>query len=216
MTLAELRVWLDAHGFSSTALNSNVAAAQSLALNEAYRRLQGMRSWPWSENIVTAVTVAGNSNPSLAGITDLGKVMEVRQERGTNYQPMQYITPVEMREKIHLDRDNGSPVYWSYYDQNLFVWPRPDAVYTLQILYQQNLGDLADGSAPIFQDTFHDILGWMALTDMAVRERDWNLYGIAQAEYQTRLRNMEDWYGIRQSQNSTYIRRSPMWGQVGR
>lgn len=216
MTLAELRAWLDMHGYSSTALNSNMATAQSLALNEAYRRLQGMRAWPWKENVQTVVTVVNNPNPSLAAITDLSKIMEVRAEKGTEYTPMTYITPLEMRDKLHLDRDQGTPAYWSYYDQQLFVWPRPQAVYTLTLFYQQNLGDLTDGSAPAFEDTFHDVVGWMALTDLGVRERDWNLYSTAQAEFQTRLRNMEDYYGIRQSQNSVNVRRWSGWSMVGR
>lgn len=214
MTLAELRAWIDAHGFSSTALNSPMAVVQSTAIQSAYDRLSGLHRWPWREGTATVVTVAGNAVPSLASITDLGGIDAVRLTQGTQYDDFDFMEPEEFKELSHLDHNNGRPRFWTWTNGQLQIYPRPDGVYTLTIEYTKQLPDLLDGGSPVFDPNFHYILGWGAMIDIAVRERDFNMAQFCERQWDRRLKEMEQFYGIRQKQSSGQVRSSGIWDQV--
>lgn len=215
MTLAELRAWIDAHGFGSTALNSSMAAVQTTAIQSAYDRLNGMHKWPWREGTATITTSVGDDTPTLASITDNGGIYAVRMSQGQNYFDIDFMEPEEFRKKAHLDRTNGVPQYWTWVDSELRLWPRPDGVYSLEIDYTKQLPDLLDGGSPVFDANYHIILGWGALIDIAVRERDWNMAQMAERQWDRRVKEMEQFYHIRQKQTSGQVTRSGIWDQVG-
>src|SRR5215207_123291 len=213
MTLAELRAWIDTHGFSSTALNSSTAVAQTTAIQSAYDRLNGLHNWPWREGTLTVTTSVGDDTPTITSITDNGGIKAVRMTQNANYFDLDFMDPAEFRDRAHLDRTNGVPQWWTWVDNELRLYPRPDGVYTLSIEYTKQLPDLLDGGSPVFDANYHLILGRGALIDLAVRERDWNMVQVAERQWDRRVKEMEQFYHIRQKQTSSQVVRSGIWQQ---
>lgn len=210
MTLAEMRTRLQNMGYGT-----DTVASQSDMLQAAYRRLQGLHHWPWLRNKTTLPTVVGTPSYSLAFITDLLHLDAVRLEIGQQPFTLEYKSPEEFAETAHADRDNGIPRFWTERFGEVHLWPRPDRVYTVTIEYTKDPPDILDGSAPIFDATYHDVIVFGALGDIAFRERDWQAGARADAQWDRRVAEMEKAYGVRQTQSSSHVRRSSFWGTVG-
>jgi hypothetical protein len=202
MTLAELLLSLQSKGYST-----DTVAAQTFALNAVYRRINGMRRWPYLERRDTALTTtAGQSSVNFASIPALMWVDAVRIELGTEYPTLEYKERQELRELNHQDRDRGTPQYWTEAAGELHLWPVPDASYEITLDYITTPPDLVDDDdVPVFDTTYHDVLVWGAVLDLGFRSRDWGAYQYAKHEYQDRLREMIAEYGIRQRQSSSRI-----------
>lgn len=211
MNVAALQTAVQAKGYGT-----DTATAQIELLNSVYRRLCGLHRWPWLEKQDTSIsTVVGTGSYVLTGITDLLRVDAVHITSGTEYPELEYRPPLELRDLDHVDRATGVPKYWSVLDQKLQFWPRPDKVYSVTIDYIFDPPELvAAGAAPIFDATFHDILVWGAVKEIAFRERDWNAVSWAKNEYEVSLAQMERSYGIRQRQTASHVRQSDFLSRV--
>lgn len=212
MTLAQMRTALQARGYAT-----DTATSQTEAINTRYRALAGKRRWPWLEaQNATLVTVANNAVVSTAAITDLLWIDAVRIESTTEFWELEYLSPQEFRELEHRDRDGQRPANWTQINGTLRLWPRPDRVYTVTVDYLKDPPDLsADGDTPLFAATYHDLLVWGAIIDIAFRERDMQGVEFAGRQYQDLERRMESEYGVRERQNATHVRRSSFWASTG-
>lgn len=213
MNLGELRTAIQQKGYGT-----DTATAQTGLINSIYRRIGGEHRWPWLEAQNTSITTtAGDPDYSLAAITDLAHIDAVRVHRGTEYPQLSYIAPQDLRDMEHVDRDNGTPRFWTYVNAQLRLWPAPDAAYTVTIDYLKRPTVLsADGDTPIFDSTYHDVLVWGAVAELAFRERDWSAKNFADAEFNLRYNEMKRSYGLKQRQNATHVKRSSFWDHVGR
>lgn len=209
-TLAQLRTALQTRGYAT-----DTATAQSELLNSVYRRIIGMRRWPWLEvaNNTALSTVAGTVSVDIdAVVSDFLHLDAVRLTFGTDYLEPEYIRPQEYRELAHSYRDQGAPRYWTRIDDDLYFWPTPDKAYTINLDYTKDPPDLtADGDSPIFDDTYHDVLVWGAIAELTFRERDPDGYSMANAQYGQRLNDMMLEYGVRQRHNSSRVVRTGTW-----
>lgn len=213
MNLGQLRTALQTKGYGT-----DTATAQTAMLNSVYRRVAGLHRWPWLEvQDVSITTTVGDSDYSLAALTTLAHIDAVRIEKGTDRPELEYLEPQDFRDLEHVDRDNGVPLYWTYAASELRLWPAPDQAYTVTIDYIKRTTDLsADADSPLFDSQYHDVLVWGAIAEMAFRERDWSAKNFADAEYRQRLMEMERAYGVKQRQNSSRVKRSSFWDNVGR
>lgn len=214
MNLGQIRTAIQARGYGT-----DTATQQTAMVNAVYREIAGQHRWPWLEaQSSTLTTTIGDPDYATTGISaDLMYIDAVRLTRGTTYLPLEYIAPQDFRDLEHVDRDNGEPIYWTYMNYNLRLWPRPDQVYTVTVDYLFRPTDLsADSDQPLFDATYHDVLVWGAIRDLAFRERDWSAKNFADAEYSARFGKMERAYGMKQRQNSSHVQGSKFWDSVGR
>lgn len=211
MNLGQLRTELQTKGYGT-----DTATAQTSMLNSVYRRIAGRHRWPWLEKENVALsTTASDPDYSLSTITDLLHIDAVRIEFGTSYPKIEYMEPQDFSDLEHEDRVNGEPIFWTYMNSELRLWPTPDKAYSLTIDYIRRPTDLSlDADEPAFDAIYHDILVWGAAAQMAYRERDWSAKNFADAEYDQRFREMERAYGVKQRQNSSRVKRSDFWGNV--
>lgn len=204
MTLAQLQASLQAKGYGTDS-----AAAQIEMLNSVYRRLVGKKRWPFQEAQSTIVTVAGTTSYTVAAITDFLAPDAVRIEVGQETPDLKYRAPQEFRDQQHFDRAQGVPEAWTWMRGLLHVYPAPDRVYTLTVDYTKDPPDLAAaGDTPVFAATYHDVLVWGAIVEIAFRQRDWGAHQYAVVQYDNRVAEMERSYGIRQRQTSDKIKDS--------
>jgi len=213
MNLGQLRTSLQGKGYGS-----DTASAQTAALNAAYRRVVGGRHWPWLQRLSTSLTTSV-SNPSvpLTTITDLMWVSAVRIEIGSEFYDLIPLEEEEFRSREYQDRQPSVPEYWTEVFGEIRLYPRPDRVYTIALDYYTTPPDLVnDVDVPLFDSTFHDVLVWGALSDMAFRERDFAAYQMADRMFDARLLEMQRSYGLGQRHKSKHVQRSAFWDQVGR
>lgn len=206
MNLTELETSLQAKGYST-----DTVIAQVEALNSVYRRVVGLRRWSWLETANTSlVTVTGNPAVSYSSLTDFLSIDAVRIELGAAYYNLDWVEPQVYRDEAHEDRTNGVPFAWTRQFGSIYLYPRPDNVYTLSVDYTKDPVDLAGGSdTPILPKTYHDMLVWGALSELAYRERDWNAGDRANVRFEERLQEMLGQEAIAQRQTEQQVRRYP-------
>jgi hypothetical protein len=209
VNLGQLRTSLQTKGYATDS-----ATAQTEMLNSVYRALAGKRRWPWMEAQATITLVAGTAAYSIAAITDWLHPDAARVEIGTEYPVLEYQDPQAFRDLAHQDRDRGVPQLWTWARGQLHVWPSPDRAYTLTVDYTKDPPDLSsDSDTPIFAATYHDVLVWGALKEIAFRQRDWGAHQYAKQEYDARFGEMERAYGLRQRQTSGKVKESGFYSQ---
>lgn len=204
MTLAELRAAIQNKGYGT-----DTATQQTGALNSVYRRINGLRRWSYLERRTTALAAtAGQASVSLVTLAPLMWVDAVRIEFGTEYDELAYTPVQDFRDYAHADRDTGRPVRWTEAAGELHLWPKPERAYTLTIDYLTTPADLsADGDIPVFDSTYHDVLVWGAVAEMAYRQREYTAAAHATNEYRERLAEMTRGYGITQRQTPLEVGR---------
>lgn len=203
-TVSTLRTAIQQRGYAS-----DTATAQTELLNSVYRRLSGMRRWPWLETGTAGlVTIVGQSAYNLLStVPDFLHVDAVRLEIGTEYYDLEYEREQDFRSLQHTDRTNGIPSLWTLRGRaDLNLHPRPDRVYTVTVDYLKDPPDLlSDSDQPLVPATYQDILVWGAIVELAYRERDWQGVQVADANYGQRLLDMMLEYGLTQRQTSTQV-----------
>lgn len=206
MNREELRAGIQARGYGN-----DTETAQNTLILSVYRRINGFRRWPFLDvtgNTATAATI-GTSSVSTAAITDLLFLNAVRLESGTEYLPLTYRTIEEFRPYEHLDRTNGTPLFWTDVNHSVHLWPTPDKAYTLSIDYTKRPADIDDDAdEPIWDETYHDLLVWGPIVELCFRERDPAGRAMAIEEFNKRLSDMLHGYGVRQRQTSQQVRKS--------
>lgn len=206
MTLAQLQAAIQAKGYGT-----DTAALQLIFLNETYRKVHSKERWPFLEaQDSTLVTVVGTPAYTLPMVNWRNldavriQIASIQQYNNLRYKGIQ-----EFRDLEHIDRDNTTPAYWTFYANQLHFYPRPDAIYTVVIDYINEPADLAAPTdVPVLPLPYHDLLVWGAVKSMAMRERDWVGTQIADQEYETLLRRFEEEYLVRQRQTSSHVKKS--------
>src|SRR5690606_24478247 len=184
---------------------------QNAALNSVYRRVIGMRRWPFLEVLRNQdiVCTVGQDAYSLGLISDLLHVDGVRAEYGSQKFELEYLSPQEFRDYQHAHTDNGVPEYWTKAGSRLYIWRRPDRPYVLSIDYVKRPPDLvSDEDQTVLDPVYLDVLVWGAIAELCFRQRDVEGYEMAKNEYGTRLIDMMNDYGVRQRQTSSQVVRS--------
>lgn len=201
MTRGEIKTAIQQLGYSA-----DTATAQEAAINDLNRRLHGRKRWPWQEAIGTAGTIAVSGSTVSALPSDLLMIDAVRISAGTNNIELEWKSQQEVRRLLHLDRTNGYPQYWTYYDSAVYVYPRANAAYTVTLDYILKATDLSsDSDVPVLPSTYHDLYVWYGASRLAARERDWTAYGAYNQQYVERLSELEQELGIEQKQSARHV-----------
>lgn len=211
MTLAEILTSIRAKGFET-----DTDAQQRVAVNSVYRRINGMRRWPYLERRSTALlTTANQPNVSLINFPALMWIDAVRLKQGTEDFTLTYRAPQELREDQAYWPDAGVPDHWTQAAGELVLWPTPSAAYTVVLDYTTTPADLTlDADVPVFDSTYHDLLVWGAVVELGFRQRDANLMSMAKTEFNERLTEMVRSYGIRQRQGTLAVQPNEWWDRA--
>lgn len=170
-------------------------AAQNSALQQAFYEVWTRRAWTWRRATAAPVAVVGNQALTTAAITDLAYPVKLRiSESGIFLGDVEAIRPEVIEDYLAHDTGTGPPTYWSWSNQQVIVYPRPDKVYTVSMVYikqpAKTLFDDDTDSIP-FPEQYHPVLAWVALRILGFRQRDPTQYNIAKAEAEAFLTQME-------------------------
>lgn len=175
---------VDLRGYPALATATKQAAVQ-----EARRRIFLDRRWSWLEaSNATLATTVGDTDVSLATITDLAHIDAVRLSDASGPIPVDYRSRTIIRD---LQDRYGSdaifanvPQFWTRVENKLVFWPTPAQVYTLTVEYAKAPGDLAAAPAvDIIPDKNQDLVVWAAVVPIAYRQRDFNASTAADQYY---------------------------------
>lgn len=211
--LEYLRSAIQARGYGT----DTAPDVQNHVLNSVYRRVIGMRRWPFLEvdGSTALECVIGQRAYDLTDIPDLLHVDAVRAELGTEYIELKHKGQQDFRTLEHSWRDHGQPEFWTRIGNRLLIWRRPDAAYTLVVDYVKDPPDLAsDEDQTALPAAYQDVLVWGAIAELCFRERDAEGFAMAKGEYGTRIIDMMNEYGVRQRQNSSHVKQSGTWDHL--
>lgn len=215
MNLTQLYAAIQAKGYTT-----DTQAQQLIELNGIYREICGEQRWMFLEAQDTNLTtVAGTSAYALPASMTTGaftwrsldacrlQIAGIQQYNNLKYMPVQ-----DFREYEHIDRDQSTPYYWTWYANAMHFFPVPDSAYTAVIDYIIQPLDLAQPTdVPVLPLAYHDILVWGAVEGMCFRERDWLGRQFADTKKEALLKKMEEEYLIRQRQTSSHVKKSGFW-----
>lgn len=209
MNLGELRTALQSKGYGT-----DTAPEQNSAINEVYREIHGMMRWPFLEaQDSSLVTVAGTNAYTLpmANWRNLDAV-RLQITATQEYDNLQYLDVQSFRDYEHIDRDTTTPYYWTFYANQLHLYPYPDNAYSVVIDYITEPADLVlDTDVPVIPVPYHDVLVWGAVESLAYRERDWLGRQFAEAKKEGMISRMKEEYLVKQRQSGSHVKKSGYW-----
>lgn len=206
VTEADLQASIQAKGYGTDS-----ATAQAVAIKSAWRRVLGMRHWPFLEASQALTATTGSETVSLAAITDLARVEAVRLTFGTEgYGKLDFVERGRLRNWLGDDRDQGAPTCWTTHAGALLLYPRPERAYTVTVDYKKRPAYSA--AAIDFPEEYQDVLVWGAVSELTFRQRELN--GYAEQQFQDRLREMIGDYFIEQRQGTREVGHSDVWAEV--
>lgn len=214
-TLAQLRTKVQNLGYGT-----DTATQQTAFINHHYRRIAGMRRWPWLQvtRATGPPTVAGTETYTLTGtLTDLLHVEAIRLEFGTDFYNLKYKPIQAFRDSAHTYRDQGTPQYWTKTNAGTVAfWPVPDKAYTMKVDYIKRPTALsADGDVHIMDENYEDALVFGCVADLCIRERDAEGRAAALEEMNKLIIDMMNEYGLTNRQTASEVVSSGYWDQVG-
>lgn len=174
---------------------------QLTMLVSALSKHYGMRRWKFLENEVTSFT-ATVANQGKVTITSLDtktpidvKVSKVRWAFGTDYRGDADIDAVSadiIKDLRHTDREPGFPYKWARVNDEVWVWPIPNATYPMVITYYSVPAMPASvGDVMVWPQVHMDVLVQWIIMRLARRQRDGTTYDRAKQEYELALANMQ-------------------------
>lgn len=126
---------------------SDLSTQIDKAINRAIRFYRRDRFW-FQETSGTFATVASQQAYSTAdGIpSDIAEIDYVKITYQSNW--IVELDPVTLQEVQNLNIGNytGKPEKYAFYQQKFYLWPIPDAAYTVTVFYTKNYSDLSSGS----------------------------------------------------------------------
>lgn len=211
-TLAQLQQAVQDLGYGTDSLT-----AQTGFLNSEYRIVAGERRWEWLQGtFLGELTIPGTVVYTLP-LTDMRNLDAVWVTDGQDNQfAITYIEPLKL---LDLSQDRtafnlGAPRHWSFWNGQLWLYPTPDAVYSLTIAYTKNVTPLvAPGDTPWIPEAYDDALVWGSVARLAYRLRDWLGREFAQTEVTRVMNEMRSEYNLKQRQTADEVEATGIWNQ---
>ena len=118
--------------------------------------------WPWLRRTYTLTTTAGTSSYSFTTLgalatpsTGVGKILGAKVLVSSTYQSLRLLSPEDAVE-IYPSTTNNRPEAWFVEGQTFYLYPTPDAAYTIPIRLVITETDLVGTtSTPILPVVFH-------------------------------------------------------------
>lgn len=212
MNLGQIRSAVQSLGYTI-----DTAAQQNTFINAEYHNICGKERWKFLETIDTTSVVPVNGTPNYAlNLVNPWRNLDAVRLSVPNVSPpgvdMKYINSQELFDHLSMDTNTATPFEWSFYANQLWLYPTPDQTYQASIYYIQEETDLvSDSDVPLIPITYHDVLVWGCVERLAMRERDWLGRQFAQTEKELLLGRLEREYRMTQRQTSSQVKKSGWW-----
>ncbi len=156
-TLATMRSRI-ADDLNRTDLNTQI----DLAINRAIHHYEDMRTW-FNETTDTFATVASQQSYGTSDglASDVLEIDRVTFTSSSNYvytlvpRTIQYILDVNTSGSTYT----GDSSDWAWFQEKIYLYPTPDAAYTITVYYHQSYSDLsADGDSNDWTNNAEDLI----------------------------------------------------------
>jgi len=143
---------------------------------EGFERIYMLeRRWPYLQQSYTLSTVAAQQNYTIANIGDIREIISIIDDTASGNRLT--LIPYDEAERIWLANTNvpGRPYFYSFWDNQLQLWPKPDIVYNLVLRAYRNpvYTWLTDTAEEIDLDVwFHALLPYFVLGRIYQRQED--------------------------------------------
>ena len=151
-------------------------------LNEAQRYIYLQTDLRTGQGSATYATSAGSASPGAIPTDYLRKRHIHNDTQGT------MLTPISQREYDAAPDQTGSPTRYLINGSTLYVYPTPDAAYTLTFRYYKLPDDMvADGDFPSLPQPYRHLLVRYALYRAFQRENDYESANYFQLDFEQGL-----------------------------
>jgi len=177
-TVAEFRSWLREYGQVDTADVSDTMI--DTWLKEGVRVVaQARADWPHFEAIGTITTADGTASYAFPTNTDGGSSNSTFRSIVSVQAPNWYLGWIGHREAqeqylASSGSNEGVPLFWSTWGSKIYLWPVPDAIYTLNVRGYRKLYTwyASAASTPDLPDEFEDALQEWLLVKFYLQQND--------------------------------------------
>jgi len=132
--------------------NANHLAQAKLWVDRAYFEVQGSRIFRETQATATVATVIGTVDYALA--TDFYAILDVKNTTR--------VKRMTQRSILGFDKlpaaTSTAPTDYAIFGTRLYVYPTPDAIYTLTYRYRKNLAALADGDNHLLSSPWTQVI----------------------------------------------------------
>ena len=157
-------------------------------INAAIQDCESQKEWPWREKIET-ITININDNdytPAADWKTTLSLTLDdppaVLQRRTWKW-----------TRRLAWNNLKGTPVYYTDHGGVLYLFPVPDAAYTMKHRYLETVDVLGSTSASVASpDWFDPVIVTKASSYVAQKLRDSELYQMLETQYKQQIRGFAD------------------------
>lgn len=141
---------------------SDLTSQISTAINRAIRYYYNSDNFYFNETTATFDTVSGQkiyeNTDSGTGITDIAEILMVKI--AINASTLIELTPrtFQYLEQLDVNSNPGQPFDYAYYNQNFYIYPIPDAAYTVTVYYNKEYSDLSGNNSNDFTTDAEDLI----------------------------------------------------------
>ena len=149
----------------------------------------------WFTETETSLSISAGDNSTSFSLLYFTRFNSVALDLGDQRVPLRHISAPEFHAMYTDEAATGQPAFWSFFGEQLWVLPVPDATYTLRIHHNKIVGPLKytwDGSAWAFYDNEPDV-GDTLLTDAYTS--DWFTKGEAMVRNRAKAILYADYLG---------------------
>lgn len=132
-------------------------------VNEAIHYLETAApdGWPWMRRTVTLTTTASDNTytfPQISTTPAVAKVLGGKVLRDTVYESLRLMSPDEA-EQLFPTTDTGAPEAFFVEGETLYLYPTPDAIYSIPLRVVVTETDLSyDTATPAMPVVFHSAI----------------------------------------------------------
>lgn len=219
MIRSEVRALIQAAGFAT---DTQSVAAQDFAISAVVAEISSEREWSWLQTTATGTLTIGSENITEPTDMVVPKSFKIKTTSAA-YSPLEEVTAESIDESVWTTSvpapaAQGVPDRWAYRNNQVVIYPRPDAAYSYELTYVKEPtldfdGTFAAGETiPFTPDQFHVVIAWGSIRWLALRARDYALYDRASAEYQRSKSQLE---GQDRRGEPRYVKEWDGWVNLG-
>lgn len=159
-------------------------------IREGFQRIVSLeRHYPFYEDDDTLATVSGTRAYNIAAMGDIREIKSITHSTGLGG-VLQYIDDDEAEAMYSGSFDtSGRPIYWSLWSGEIRLWPKPDAVYTLNVRIYRNPSytwlDTPYTASIDADEWFHVMVAYFALARVFQRQEDTEMAQLYMKEFET-------------------------------
>lgn len=192
MNFSELKQELFARGTNYLEEDAAGQARAERWLNQAYREIANLQSWPF---LVTTTT--GTAGAGEVSLPDVRKVLYVLADGRT----LSHVRIEDLTDGSFDLTRTGTPIYWYLEGSVLKTWP---AGGTVTVRYSKRLPPLSGTSEPVFDEEYHDLIVDGAMLRAYKDTDNFEAYASLRQVYDASLAQMTEDYQLT-SRETSYI-----------